>query len=238
MKRIKINGVIIPNDYQRVYDWLEWDATSPRKVEKELADADGDITVEINSGGGSVFDGSEIYTMLKRHSNNVTVEIVGLAASAASIIAMAGDKVVMSPTSQMMIHNATSVSKGDYRDMDSASQLLKNANRTAVNAYKAKSGMDEDELFKLMDAETWFTPQQALENGLIDEIMFEESVQLSASISGLLPQDVVMKLNKELFKKEHKKSSIGKPTNKASDFLLSKMKTKLQLLKLKGDVKQ
>lgn len=233
MKRIKIHGVIIPNDYQRVYDWLDWDATSPRKVEKELSDADGDVTVEINSGGGSVFDGSEIYTMLKRYPHNVTVEIVGLAASAASIIAMAGDKVVMSPTSQMMIHNATSVSEGDYRDMDSTSQLLRNANQTAVNVYKAKSGMDEKELFDLMDAETWFTPQQALENGLIDEIMFEE-VRVSASTSDLLPREVVNKLQKELFGK----SSIGEPTGTKEQFKEGYLKTKLQLLKLKGDVKQ
>src|SRR5690625_910018 len=233
MKRIKIHGVIIPNDYQRVYDWLDWDATSPRKVENELSDADGDVTVEINSGGGSVFDGSEIYTMLKRYPHNVTVEIVGLAASAASIIAMAGDKVVMSPTSQMMIHNATSVSRGDYRDMDSTSQLLKNANQTAVNAYKAKSGMDDKELFDLMDAETWFTPHQALEKGLIDEVMFEE-VQVSASTSDLLPREVVNKLQQELFGK----STIGKPTGTKEQFEEGYLKVRLQLLKLKGDVKQ
>lgn len=230
---IKINGVIIPNDYQNIYDWLDWDATSPRKIEQSLSDYDGDVTVEINSPGGSVFDGSEIYTMLKEYPHNVTVKIVGVAASAASLIAMAGDKVIMSPTAQMMIHNATSVSEGDYRAMDSKSQLLRNANQTAVNAYKGKSGMDEEELFNLMDAETWFTPQQALENNLIDEIMFE-GVQIASSASGLLPREVVSKLQKELFEK----SSIGDPTNQASDFLISKAKARLQLLKLKGVDKQ
>ena len=230
MGKIKITGVIIPNDYQRIYDWLEWDATSPRKVEQALADIEGDVTVEINSGGGSLFHGSEIYTLLKEHPNNITVKITGVAASAASVIAMAGDKILMSPTSQMMIHNATVVAEGDYRDMESATNLLKNANQTAVNAYKLKSGMNDEELLELMDKETWFTAHQALEHKLIDEVMFENQVQVAASFGGgLLPQSVVKKLSELLLEKEEEK-----PTNNKSDFLMAK----LNLLKLKGDVKE
>ena len=229
MGKVKISGVIIPNDYQRIYDWLEWDATSPRKVEQQLSDIDGDVTVEINSGGGSLFHGSEIYTVLKEHPKSVTVKILGVAASAASVIAMAGDKILMSPTSQMMIHNATVVTEGDYRDMESATNLLKNANQTAVNAYKIKSGMEDKELLELMDKETWFTAHQALENKLIDEIMFENQIQVAASYGGgLLPQGVVEKLSKILIGNEKK------PTNNKSDFLMAK----LNLLKLKGDVKE
>lgn len=225
MPRVKISGVIIPNDYQDIYDWIGWDATSPKKVEQQLSAIDGDVVVEINSGGGSVFDGSEIYTLLKRQERNVTIEIVGVAASAASIIAMAGKKLVMSPTSQMMIHNATSVASGGYQEMDSASNLLKNANQTAINAYKLKSGMSDDDLQALMDKETWFTPQQALEHNLIDEIMFENEVQIAASFgSGLLPKEIVNKIRSEILKAE--------PTTNKSDFLTAK----LNLLKLKGDV--
>jgi len=228
--KIKITGVIIPNDYQRIYDWLEWDATSPRKVEQALADIEGDVTVEINSGGGSLFHGSEIYTLLKEHPNNITVKITGVAASAASVIAMAGDNILMSPTSQMMIHNATIGTYGDYREMESATQLLKNANQTAVNAYKLKSGMNDEELLELMDKETWFTAHQALEHKLIDEVMFENQVQVAASFGGgLLPQSVVKKLSELLLEKEEEK-----PTNNESDFLLAE----LNLLKLKGDVKE
>ena len=230
MGKIKITGVIIPNDYQRIYDWLEWDATSPRKVEQALADIEGDVTVEINSGGGSLFHGSEIYTLLKEHPNNITVKITGVAASAASVIAMAGDNILMSPTSQMMIHNATIGTYGDYREMESATQLLKNANQTAVNAYKLKSGMNDEELLELMDKETWFTAHQALEHKLIDEVMFENQVQVAASFGGgLLPQSVVKKLSELLLEKEEEK-----PTNNESDFLLAE----LNLLKLKGDVKE
>jgi len=227
MSKIKISGVIIPNDYQRIYDWLEWDATSPRRVEQQLSEIEGDVTVEINSGGGSLFHGSEIYTLLKEHPQNITVKITGVAASAASVIAMAGDKILMSPTSQMMIHNATVVTEGDYRDMESATNLLKNANQTAVNAYKIKSGMEDKELLELMDKETWFTAHQALENKLIDEIMFENQIQVAASFGGgLLPQAVVKKLSEILIEKEEQ------PTNNKSDFLMAK----LNLLKLKGDM--
>lgn len=229
MGKVKISGVIIPNDYQRIYDWLEWDATSPRKVEQQLSDIDGDVTVEINSGGGSLFHGSEIYTILKEHPKNVTIKILGVAASAASVIAMAGDKILMSPTSQMMIHNATIAKYGDYRDMESATNLLKNANQTAVNAYKLKSGMSDDDLLDLMDKETWFTAHQALENKLIDEIMFENQIQVAASYGGgLLPQAAIEKLAEVLIGNEKK------PTNSKSDFLMAK----LNLLKLKGDVKE
>src|SRR5690625_4978575 len=137
---------------------MDMEATSPKSVNEQLSNASNeDIEVIINSGGGSVFDGSEIYTAIKEHPGNVTVKIVGVAASAASVIAMAGDKLLMSPTSQMMIHNATVVTEGDYRDMDSATNLLKNANQTAVNAYKIKSGMEDKELLELMNKETWLT---------------------------------------------------------------------------------
>jgi|SRR5690625_4236966 len=227
---IKISGVIIPNDYQDVYDWIGWDATSPRKVEQELADIEGnDVTVEINSGGGSVFAGSEIYTLLKSSDKNITTKIVGVAASAASVIAMAGKKVMMSPTAQMMIHNATISTHGDYREMDHTSDFLKNINQSIVNAYKLKSGLDDDDLKEMMDNETWFTAHQALDHKLIDEVMFEEQVQVAASFGGgLLPQSVVQKLSELLLEKEEEK-----PTNNESDFLLAK----LNLLKLKGDVK-
>ena len=228
MKKIKINGVIIPNDYQDIYDWLGWDATSPKKVSEQLEDSNDNIVVEINSGGGSVFAGSEIYTMLKSYTGEVTVRIVGIAASAASVIAMAGNKVLMSPTSQLMIHNATIATHGDYREMDHTSDFLKNINQSIANAYKLKSGKTDDELKEIMDNETWFTAQQALEHKLIDEVMFDNELQAVASFDGgLLPIEVVTKIKNEILKKEQ-------PTDNKSDFLMAK----LNLLKLKGDVKQ
>lgn len=219
--------MIIPNDYQEIYDWIGWEATSPRKVESLLKDIQGDVTVEINSGGGSVYAGSEIYTMLKGHEGNVTVKVVGLAASAASVIAMAGNKTLMSPTAQLMIHNATISTHGDYREMDHTSEFLKNVNQSIINAYKIKSGLADEDLKEMMDKETWFTAQQALEHKLIDEIMFENEMQLTASVgSGLLPQEVINTLKTKLLNDQ--------PADSKSDFLMAK----LNLLKLKGDIQK
>jgi ATP-dependent Clp protease, protease subunit len=231
MAKVSIRGPIISNNDQWIYDWLDMEATSPKMVQEQIANANGeDLDVEINSGGGSVFDGSEIYTALKEYSGNVTTKILGIAASAASVIAMAGDTIKMTPTSQMMIHNASIWANGDYRDMDHMSGILKNVNQTIANAYKLKSGKTDEELLKMMDDETWFTPQQALEHNLIDEIMFENSVQLVASHnSGILPKEVIEKLRNELKNPAH---SSEPPENKSDIFM--QQKAKLQLLNLRG----
>lgn len=230
MTKIFIKGAIISNDDQWIYDWLEWDATSPRSVENQMKNTNGeDIEVEINSGGGSVFDASEIYTSLKEYKGKVTSKIVGIAASAASVIAMASDRLLMSPTSQMMIHNASAYAGGDYRDMNHMADILKNVNQTVANAYKLKSGKSDEELLNLMNAETWFTPQQALENGFIDEIMFEnETLKVAASQNGLLPSIFIEKIKNKRFD-----DLIG--LKDKSDFLLEQ-KAKLNLLKLGGNI--
>lgn len=231
MKKVNIRGPIIDNDDQWIYDWLDMEATSPKAVHKEIESANGEeIEVVINSGGGSVFAGSEIYTALKDYPGNVTTKVVGLAASAASVVAMAGNTVKMSPTAQIMIHNASAVGRGDYHDMEHTAGILKNVNDTIANAYKLKSGMDQDTLLEMMDKETWLTPQQALEHGLIDEILFENqapTLVASASLAGMLPPQVIEKIrnmNKEPQPKEN-----PKPDNQSAI-----LTAKLQLLKLKG----
>lgn len=228
-KKVNIKGPIVSSDEQWIYDWFGIESTSPKSVNKEIADANGeDLEVEINSGGGSVFAGSEIYTALKSYAGNVTIKIVGLAASAASVIAMAGKRVLISPTAQMMMHNVSSRQSGDYRDMAHMSEVLKNANTTIANAYMLKSGMSKEELLAMMDKETWLTPQQALDHKLVDEIMFENQVRLVASFnnSQLLPQEVIEKVRNTV------KNPIAS-TKDESVFLMQK--AKLNLLKLKGD---
>ena len=234
MAKISIKGAIIPNNDQWIYDWLEMDATSPRMVNQQIENAKGqDLEVEINSGGGSVFDGSEIYTSLKSYPGNVTVKIVGLAASAASVIAMAGDKILMSPTSQMMIHNASVNASGDYRTMEHTSEILKNVNKTVSNAYRIKSGMDEETLLQMMNNETWLTPQQAIDLKLIDQVMFENDNQLSIVASTydsqMLPQNIINKIRNEL------RPSNSKKMNEVDIFMQKKAKAQLNLLKLKGE---
>lgn len=235
MKKVNVKGVIIPNDDQWIYDYFSVDATSPASVSKQLENANGDeIEVDINSGGGDVFSGSEIYTALKSYKGNVIVNIVGIAASAASVIAMAGKIVKMSPTAQMMIHNVSSYAAGDYRDMNHTAELLKTANDTIANAYILKTGIERKELLKMMDNETFMNAQQAKEKGFVDEIMFDSSLKLAASIVsiGLLPQSVLDKMRNERTSKEKlNNKELGSPANEL-DFLI----TKQSLLRLKGEI--
>ena len=195
---IKINGTIVGNDDKWIYDWCEMEAFCPRDL--ELIDGQ-DVDIEINSPGGYIYPASEIYTALMQHKGNVNITITGRAASAASVIAMAGTKVVMSPTAQMMIHNVSASGSGDYRDFEHYAEQLKKSNDTIANAYMLKTGKTREEILDLMDYETWFTPEEALENGFIDEILSKsdsaDEFMLVAASDFLIPQAVIDKLKQE-----------------------------------------
>lgn len=184
------------NDDKWIYEWFDVEATSPRDVTKVLGELRGeDVEIEISSTGGSVWAGSEIYAALKSYKGRVIVEITGIAASAASVIAMAGTVVKIAPTAQIMIHNVSSVAYGDYRDMNHEGEVLKNYNTSIANAYRLKSGLKESELLEMMNNETWMTAQQAKEKGFADEIMFDTDMKLVASIhSNLIPEAVIAKM--------------------------------------------
>lgn len=225
MKKINIKGPIIGNDEAWIYEYFGIEATSPASVLREFEEDDDDeLEVEINSGGGSVFAGSEIYTALKSYKGNVTVKIVGLAASAASVIAMAGKKVMMSPTAQLMIHNVSTHTGGDYRDMQHAAEVLKNANDTIANAYRLKTGKTQEELLALMDKESWFTAQKAKEHGFIDEVMFEQVQLVASSYSGMLPPEVIQTMRNSRLKQHEPEAD--------ADVVI---KARLKLMKLKGE---
>lgn len=225
MKKINVKGPIISSEDAWIYAWFGIEATSPKKVNNDIANANGDdLEVEINSGGGSVFAGSEIYTALKSYEGNVTVKIVGLAASAASVIAMAGKKIMMSPTAQLMIHNVSTYADGDYRDMEHAAEVLKNANDTIANAYRLKTGMEQEELLALMDKESWFTAQKAKEHGFIDEVMFEQVQLVASSYSGMLPPEVIQTMRNSRLKQHEPEAD--------ADVVI---KARLKLMKLKGE---
>jgi len=210
--KIEIKGPIIPDSHQWVYDLFRIPATSPSKVSRVVENAIRnnvkELNVVINSGGGSVFSASEIYTELKKFAGNVKVEIVGVAASAASVIAMAGTHIAMAPTGQLMIHNAMNSAEGDYRVMNHNSDFLQKVNRSIMNAYISKTGKTVDELKQLMDAETWMTAQEAKEAGFIDEIMFESEVGAVASMNipelsgGMLPEEVINRMRELLANQE------------------------------------
>ena len=199
MTKIEVKGVIINNNLQRIYDWLDIEATSPSKVINALPKDGGDVEVYISSGGGDIFSGSEIYTALKEYKGNVTVKIVGLAASAASVIAMGAGKVLMSPTAQMMIHNVSTTVGGDYRDFERTAEILKSANQSVANAYKQRTGKSDEELKSLMDAETWMTAQESVSQGFADEIMFENEsfggTLVASYNANMLSDDVIAKIS-------------------------------------------
>lgn len=195
MPQINIRGVIVPDDDKWIYDILDVTATCPSCIRAALDDANGEpITVAINSGGGHVESGQEIYTMLREYPGPALIQIHSMAASAAAVIAMARESEI-SPVAQLMIHNVSTQASGDYRDMEHAAEILKNTNRALAAAFVQKSGRSEAEILRLMDRETWMTAEQAVKNGFVDRIMESKTsqetqqLQLAASIdSGLLPE--------------------------------------------------
>jgi ATP-dependent Clp protease protease subunit len=151
--------------------WLG-DEITPKQFKSELVSGDGDITIWINSPGGDVFAASQIYNMLMEYKGNVTVKIDGIAASAASVIAMAGGEVLMSPVSMLMIHNPMTIAIGDTEEMEKAIAMLAEVKESIINAYEIKSGLSRARISHLMDAESWFNAKKAVELGFADDILF------------------------------------------------------------------
>ena len=148
---------------------------TPEEFRDELYAGEGNITVLINSMGGDCFAAARIYNMLAEYPGRVTVRIDGLAASAASVIAMAGDEVWMSPVSMLMIHNPATIAAGDHQEMEKAIDMLAEVKESIINAYAAKTGMSRVRLSNLMDAETWMNANKAVELGFADRVMERES---------------------------------------------------------------
>ena len=152
--------------------WFDDDVT-PALFKDELFSTTGPVTVWINSPGGDCVAAAQIYNMLMDYPGDVTVKVDGIAASAASVIAMAGTRVLMSPVSTMMIHNPLTVAMGDSDEMRRAIQMLDEVKESIINAYEIKTGLSRARLSHLMDAETWMNANKALELGFCDEIMFQ-----------------------------------------------------------------
>ena len=153
--------------------WFDDDVT-PQLFKDELMSGNGDITVWINSPGGDCVAAAQIYNMLMDYHGNVTVKIDGIAASAASVIAMAGNRVLMSPVSMLMIHNPMTVAMGDTAEMQKAIEMLSEVKESIMNAYEIKTGMSRAKISHLMDAETWMNANKAVELGFADDILTRE----------------------------------------------------------------
>lgn len=151
--------------------WFEDDIT-PKKFKAELYSSAGDIAVWLNSPGGDVFAASQIYTMLREYDGKVTVKIDGLAASAASVIAMAGDEIILSPVAMMMIHNPATAIFGEAADLQTAIKMLSEVKESLINAYEDRTKLPRGKISAMMDAETWFSAQKAVEFGFADKILY------------------------------------------------------------------
>lgn len=150
------------------------DEITPQMFRDELNAGEGDVTVWINSPGGNVFAAAEIYTMLKDYKGRITVKIDAIAASAASVVAMAGDVVQMSPVAMLMIHDPSTVAMGNTKDMEKAIEVLNEVKESIINAYASKSGLSHARIANLMSNETWMNAKKAVELGFADEILFSK----------------------------------------------------------------
>lgn len=156
--------------------WYD-DEVTPQLFKEELQDHLGNITVWINSPGGDCIAAAQIYNMLMEHKGNVTIKIDGIAASAASVIAMAGTKVLVSPVSMMMIHNPATMAWGSSADMQKAIAMLEEVKESIINAYEIKTGLSRTKLSHLMDQETWMDAHGAVEMGFADAILESRAVE-------------------------------------------------------------
>ena len=175
-RTLYLNGAIAEES------WFDDDVT-PQAFKADLFAGEGDITIWLNSPGGDCIAASQIYAMLMDYRGNVTVKIDGIAASAASVIAMAGTKVMMAPTALMMIHNPLTVAIGDSEEMQKAIAMLDEVKESIINAYEIKTGQSRAKISHLMDAETWLNANKAIELGFADGILEDEKKRIQ-------PEDV------------------------------------------------
>jgi len=171
-RTLTIDGVIAEES------WFDDDVT-PKTFREQLNAGTGDIVIFLNSPGGDCVAASQIYTMLIEYKGNVTVKIDGIAASAASVIAMAGTKVLMAPTSMMFVHNPLTVAIGDSEEMQKAIAMLDEIKESIISAYELKTGMSRLKISNLMDAETWMNAKKAIELGFVDGMLIREPERVS-----------------------------------------------------------
>lgn len=235
MKMIPIKGTIVSNDDKWIYDWFGIEAVCPKDVAKQLKEADGEeIVVEINSGGGDVFAGNEIYYLISQYKGKKTNDIVGFAGSAASIIAMSSRCRIV-PSGLVMIHNVSGGAHGDYRVMDKTSDVLKVANKAIANAYMAKTGLSQEKLLTLMNEEKWMEAKEALDLGFVDEIINDNGNVANQPVKTLYNSMFANVLSPEVIEKIRNTIKNPNGITAESDFLIQKMQSQLNLLRLKGE---
>lgn len=189
MAKIKLVGPILDNDSAKIYSWWGFDSISAKVLERAIKGLDDgeELEIDLNSQGGYCSVGAEIYTMLRQASqegHKVTVNVVGQACSAATVLMCGADEVVGSPVAYFMFHNASVSASGKSRDLRSATESLEQIDETIVNAYEQKTGHSREELHDLIDAETWMSVNRAAEYGFVDRIMFEKDTEEDKTLEG------------------------------------------------------
>ena len=204
--------------------WFD-DEVTPALFKEELNSGEGDITVWINSPGGDCIAAAQIYNMLMDYKGNVTVKIDGIAASAASVIAMAGNKVIVSPVSMIMIHNPATIAAGDTSEMQKAIAMLDEVKESIINAYEIKTGLSRAKLSHLMDAETWMDANSAIEMGFADEIMQRNTEDDELEVPNVSMTFSRASVTNSLMEKMAEKCKIAQKTKNeiASDSLLERL---------------
>ena len=209
-RTLTIDGVIAEES------WFADDVT-PKLFREQLNAGTGDVVLYVNSPGGDCVAASQIYTMLMEYKGRVTVKIDGIAASAASVIAMAGTEVLMAPTSLMFVHNPLTVAIGDTEEMQKAIAMLDEVKESIITAYELKTGMSRAKLAHLMDAETWMNAQKAIELGFADGILTRESERVSDLTVNSYQFSRRAVTNSLLNKLEHMQASKQSATEKPPD---------------------
>ncbi len=180
---LRIEGDIVDDGDVWIYEWFGEPATAPNAFRNELNEFKGkDLTVWISSYGGSVFAGASIFNALKEHKGKVTVKIDDKAMSAASVIAMAGDEILISPTAVLMIHNPMTGGYGDMHDLRKVADVLDTVKESIINAYVGKTGKSKEEISTMMDSETWMSANKAVENGFADGVLYQDNEEDAPNI--------------------------------------------------------
>ncbi|MBS7893137.1 Clp protease ClpP [Streptococcus suis] len=188
------------------------DEVTPQVFKNDLHAGKGDITLWINSPGGDVFAAAQIYNMLMDYKGDVHVVIDGLAASAASVIAMAGTTVSMSPVAMMMIHNPWTVAQGEAKDMQKVIEMLGEIKESIINAYELRTGLSRTKISHLMDSESWFNAKKAVELGFADKILFDKQEEQGLETKSYsfsrtaAQQDLLVKMQAKLEVQQPKKT--------------------------------
>ena len=202
--------------------WFDDDIT-PKMFKEELFSGSGPITIWINSPGGDCIAASQIYSMLMDYQSEVTVKVDGIAASAASVIAMAGNKVLMAPTALLMIHNPSMAAFGDHNDMAKAIDILNEVKESIINAYEIKTGQSRTVLSHLMESETWMNAKKAIELHFADGILEDSKKESPVEAYAFASKEFDMQLVNKIASRTKKEEKTGRNINE--------LKTKLTTIK-------